>query len=114
MELIAELRNSIARQEQEIASFRQKQTSPPETVSQSMKESTIQKLSKFRKFAPSPFKEAKDPAEAEEWLDELERVLETLNTEEEDKMVFTEFLLQGEARTWWKMEKLKLECNDYI
>ena len=70
-------------------------------------ESAIQKLSRFRKFAPSSFKEAKDSDEADEWLDDLEGVLETLKTEEEDKMMFTEFLLQGEARLWWNMEKKK-------
>ena len=64
----------------------------------SSKATTIQKLSKFKKFAPKPFKEAKTPNEAEEWLEELEAMLEALHTEEEDKMIFTEFLLQGEAR----------------
>ena len=77
-------------------------------------ESVIQKLSKFRKFAPSPFKEAKDSAEAEEWLDELEGVLETLKTEEEDKLIFTEFLLQSETRVWWKMEKRNLEGKECL
>ena len=70
-------------------------SSQPDT---SIKASTIQKLSKFKKFAPKPFKEAKTPNEAEELLEELESVLEALHTEEEDNMIFTEFLLQGEAR----------------
>ena len=71
-------------------------------------------MSKFKKFAPKPFKEAKTPNEAEEWLEELEAVLEALHTEEEDKMIFTEFLLQGEARLWWKMEKDKKEGKDHL
>ena len=29
-------------------------------------------------------------------------------------MIFTEFLLQGEARVWWKMEKQKLEGKEYV
>ena len=70
-------------------------SSQPDTSS---KATTIQKLSKFKKFAPKPFKEAKTPNEVEEWLDELEAVLEALHTEEVDKMIFTEFLFQGEAR----------------
>ena len=97
---IAELQHTIVQQGEVIASFQQKQASPPPGGSQATNESTIQKLSKFRKFAPSPFKEAKESAEAEEWLDELEGVLEALQTEEGDKMIFTEFLLQGEARVW--------------
>ena len=95
---------------QEIASLKQKQASSPETG-----ESAIQKLSRFRKFAPPPFKETTDQAEAEEWLDELEIVLDALKTEEEDKMIYTEFLLQGEAQIWWQMEKQKLEgTSNYV
>ena len=103
------LEQEITELRQEIASFRQKQASPPETG-----ESVIQKLSRFRKFAPAPFKEAIESTEAEEWLDELESVLDALKTEEEDKMIFTEFLLQGEARVWWKMEKRKLAGKEYV
>ena len=51
------------------------------------------KLAKFKKFAPAPFKEAQNPIEAEEWLEELEGTLEVLKTEEEDKIPFTEYLL---------------------
>ena len=86
-------------------------SSQPDTSS---KDTTIQKLSKFKNFAPKPFKEAKTPNEAEEWLEELEAVLEALHTEEEDKMIFIEFLLQGEARLWWKMEKEKREGKERL
>ena len=70
-------------------------------------------MSRFKKFAPKPFKDAKDPNEAQEWLEELEGILDNLDTEEEDRMTFTEFLLQGEARTWWKMEKEKPDGGKY-
>ena len=63
------------------------------------------KLAKFKKFAPTPFKKAKTPEEAEEWLSELERIMTTLRTEEEDMIPYAEFLLQGEASEWWKVEK---------
>ena len=76
-----------------ITNFQKNQTSSTDDVSQVTKESTIQKLSRFRKFAPSPFKEGKDLDEADEWLDELEGVLKTLKIEEENKMMFTKFLL---------------------
>ena len=81
---------------------------PSSQLESSDKATTIQKLSKFKKFAPKPFKEMKTPTEAEEWLEELETVLEALHTEDEDRMIFTESLLQGEARLWWKMEKDKM------
>ena len=77
-----------------------------------------EKLSKFKKFAPAPFKEAKCSTEAKEWLDELEGILEVLQIDEEDKIPFTEFLLQGEAWAWWEMEKkthqdIDLTWNDF-
>ena len=68
------------------------------------------KLAKFKKFAPPSFKEAKKPKEAEEWLSELEIILVTLKTDEEDMVPFAEFLLQGEASEWGKAEKIN--CND--
>ena len=83
-------------------------TSPvaqPEASSKASSAIMIDKLAKFKKFASTPFKKAKTPEEAEEWLNELEGILETLKIEEEDKVPFAEFLLQGEAREWWKIEK---------
>ena len=65
----------------------------PETSSKATSISMTDKLAKFKKFAPIPFKEAQNPTEAEEWLEELEGTLEVLKTEEEDKIPFTEYLL---------------------
>ena len=85
----------------------------PEASSKASGETTIKKLIKFKKFAPKNFKKAATPNEAEEWLEELEAILEALWTEEEDKMLCMEFLLQGEARLWWKMEKEKKLGEDH-
>ena len=63
----------------------------------------MQKLARFKKCAPQPFTEANIPNEAKEWLKGLETILEALQTEEKDKMIYTEFLLQGGARLWWKI-----------
>ena len=87
--------------------------SQSEFTSKSNGESKMQKLSKFEKFAPRPFKDTNDLNEAQEWLEKLEGILDNLDTEEEDRMTFTEFLLQGEARTWWKMEKEKPDGGKY-
>ena len=43
----------------------------PETFNKASEMSMTDKLTKFKKFAPPTFKEAKTPAEAEEWLNEL-------------------------------------------
>ena len=80
-------------------------SSSNKTFSRKKEMKMIDKLTKFKKFAPPTFKEARTPAEAEEWLNQLEIILEVLKTEEEDKIPFTKFLLRGEAREWWKIEK---------
>ena len=75
-------------------------------------DSVMYKLAKFKKFAPEPFKEATDSNDAEEWLEELDGILETLKIEDEERMLYTESLLQGEARIWWKMEKKKRDKDE--
>ena len=69
----------------------------------------MQKLSRFKKFAPPSFKEAQTPVEAEEWLNQLGKILDLIQAEENDKMIFVEFLLEGEAMNWWNMEKRRLD-----
>ena len=44
--------------------------SPSSNASKTTMDSVMQKLAKFKKFALESFKEASDPNEAEEWLEE--------------------------------------------
>ena len=91
---LKDMRRMIQQHQEEQSKQSNNVSSPPSSQPDtSSKTITIQKLSKFKKFAPKPFKEAKTPNEVKEWLEELEAVLEALHTEEEDKMIFTEFLL---------------------
>ena len=100
VEMAAQRNNDSGRQAEDNPPFAQ-----PEASSKASGASIIDKLTKFKKFTPTPFKEAETPEEAEEWLKELKGILETLKTDEEDKVPFAEFILQGEAREWWKMER---------
>ena len=65
-------------------SGRQAEVTPPfaqpEAFSKAGGISMIDKLAKFKKFVPAPFKEAQNPTEAEEWLEELESTMEVLKT----------------------------------
>ena len=63
--------------------------SSSENSSKTIGDSVIQKLAIFKKFAPEPFKEAKDPNEVEEWLEELDYFLETLKMKDEERMLYT-------------------------
>ena len=99
---------SHSRQTQPTSSRKTVDTSsftPPKESTRTRGKSMTDNLTKFKKFAPPTFKEAKTPAEAEEWLNELEIILEVLKTEEEDKIPFTKFLLRGDAREGWMTEK---------
>ena len=87
-------------------------SNPVEMSSKLTGDSVMHKLAKFKRVAPVPFKEAKDSNDAEEWLEELDGILETLKIEDEERMLYTESLLQGEARIWWKMEKKKREKEE--
>ena len=49
--------------------------------------------------------------EAEDWLDKLKKVLDLLHSKDNDKIIYVKFLLEGEARNLWKIEKRRLEKN---
>ena len=83
--------------------------SQPEKVQQSSEPTVMQKLSRFKKFAPPTFNDAKTPTEAEDWLYKLKKILELLQAEDSDRMMYVEFLLEGEASNWWKIEKRRLD-----
>ena len=59
--------------------------SSSDSVSKTTGDSVMQKLAKFKKFAPASFKEASDPNEAEEWLEELDCIIETLKIEDNER-----------------------------
>ena len=55
------------------------------------------------RLAPPTFHGQADPLAAEEWLEEITRILETLGIVEEDLRVrFATFQLRDEARDWWR------------
>ena len=60
-------RNENSGHQTEVTPF----SAQPETSSKATSISMTDKLAKFKKFAPIPFKEAQNPNEAEEWLEEL-------------------------------------------
>ena len=66
--------------------------SQPTKVKQDTEQKVMQKLSRFKKFAPPPFSEAKTPMEAKDWLDKLKKILDLLQSEDRDIIMFVEFL----------------------
>ncbi|XP_057982352.1 uncharacterized protein LOC131167571 [Malania oleifera] len=66
-------------------------------------------IEQFTRLKPSIFVGSVDPVRAENWIQEIEKILDVLNSTEWQKMAFATFKLSGEAERWWvsvkKMEK---------
>ncbi|XP_047331544.1 uncharacterized protein LOC124935130 [Impatiens glandulifera] len=50
-----------------------------------------------------------DPLEAEKWLEEMEMVFEVLECNNKEKVFFVVYQLKGNARDWWKAERMTHE-----
>ena len=59
-------------------------------------------LSDFRNTRPLPFASAAEPMDAEDWLRDTERKLNTVGCNNEEKLRYTTYLLSGPAASWWE------------
>ena len=62
-------------------------------------------LEQFQKLHPRAFKGEADPVQAEEWLRQIEKILDAMECTENQRVSFTTFMFQGEAEHWWEMVK---------
>jgi len=62
-------------------------------------------LEQFQKLNPPAFKGGADPIQAEEWLRQIEKILDVMECTESQRVSFTSFMFQGEAERWWEMIK---------
>ena len=62
-------------------------------------------LEQFQKLNPPAFKGGVDPIQAEEWLRQIEKILDVMECTENQRVSFTSFMFQGEAERWWEMIK---------
>ena len=109
MDMMQEIMGMISQHKAEMATFRRQQQSedqqPAQTPSTPQHSShdlagpdLTKKLAQFKNLAPPPFKEAKNPIKAEEWIETIEEILETVWCEKQDRIRYAEFLLQGDAK----------------
>ena len=66
----------------------------------------------FKKLNPLAFKREPDSVVAESWVLDLEKYFEVLYCYETQKVVFSTFMLGGEVKHWWRMEKRLLESQE--
>ena len=55
---------------------------------------------RLRKLGATPFSGTLDPAEAEAWLESIERIFVLMQCTPEEKFDYAIFLLQGDAYNW--------------
>ncbi|KAM0937012.1 putative transcription factor interactor and regulator CCHC(Zn) family [Dioscorea sansibarensis] len=65
----------------------------------------------FKKLDPPAFKGSADPLDADEWLEEIEKIFSVTNFDDNQKVLYATFMLQGVAYDWLKMEKLTHKLN---
>ena len=59
-------------------------------------------LSDFQNTRPEPFARAVDPMDAEDWIADTERKLNTVGCSDEEKVRYATYLLTGPAASWWE------------
>jgi len=62
-------------------------------------------LEQFQKLNPPAFRGGVDPIQAEEWLRQIEKILDVMECTETQRVSFASFMFQGEAERWWEMVK---------
>jgi len=65
-------------------------------------------LSDFQNARPIPFARAPEPMDAEDWVADTERKLNTVGCSDEEKVRYATHLLTGPAASWWEAIKATL------
>nr|XP_027093680.1 uncharacterized protein LOC113714080 [Coffea arabica] len=63
----------------------------------------------FQKFSPPQFIGGPNPDVAEKWLEKMIDIFAALHYTEERQVIFVVFQLEGAARSWWNMIRMKWE-----
>nr|XP_027066672.1 uncharacterized protein LOC113692458 [Coffea arabica] len=72
-------------------------------------ESEDRALERFQKFSPLKFLGESNPDVAERWLEKMVDIFAALHYSEERQVTFTVFQLEGTARSWWNVIRIKWE-----
>jgi len=55
----------------------------------------------FLRHKPAEFTGKASPDEADAWLRKCEKIFKVMNCEDEQKLLFAAYLLNGDAEYWW-------------
>ncbi|XP_030532081.2 uncharacterized protein LOC115742106 [Rhodamnia argentea] len=62
-------------------------------------------IEQFLKLKPSKFTRTGKPEEAEQWIEEMEKIFRLLNCTDVDKMTLAEYRTDGNVMYWWQAMK---------
>ncbi|XP_057418806.1 uncharacterized protein LOC130737159 [Lotus japonicus] len=65
-------------------------------------------LDKFLKRDPPTFKGEYNPDGAYKWMTQVEKILNSMNCTDNQKVNYASYLLEGEAETWWAQVKPRM------
>ncbi|CAL2267430.1 unnamed protein product [Prunus armeniaca] len=66
-------------------------------------------IKRVKELGAKEFMDSTDPAEAESWISDVERIFEVLECPDGDRVHLATFLLKGNAYHWWKAAKMGYE-----
>ncbi|XP_038985500.1 uncharacterized protein LOC120111712 [Phoenix dactylifera] len=66
-------------------------------------------IAEFKRLAPPAFKGTTEPLEADNWLTEMEKAFAVLRCQDDEKILFASYMMQGETFNWWRMLEHKYE-----
>ncbi|XP_057426018.1 uncharacterized protein LOC130719409 [Lotus japonicus] len=65
----------------------------------------------FNRHGPPRFEGEFEPEKADLWIQEMEKIFETLRTPDAEKVNFAAFMLKGDAEYWWRSAKQLMTAN---
>lgn len=66
-------------------------------------------FAEFKSLAPAPFCGSTNPADAEKWVREMEKAFAAHGSQEDERIRFATYLLQGEAYDWLLLVEQRLD-----
>ena len=59
-------------------------------------------LKQFQRTNPPVYRGVRDPAKADEWIQQIEKSFRFMGCSGPEKVILATFMLQGDAESWWK------------
>ena len=114
MGMMEEQKDHRATQQEQIALLRDGIIAAQQTATTAVdkaaapKEPKVGNIADFRRLNPKEFSGNEDPLESEQWITDVENLLEAANVPVADYVKVVKVQLTDVARTWWLAEEAKI------